>query len=570
MKPLSFFLLSCLISVGALAQVELEPWGNINGIRVAGQLIPFGTSIRVGSVSTAKERQHPHYFRRGGVRGVDTRIDSVLLHVVVRGARVTVSYRATAAEHVDGIYFLIHYLGDSVWCGTHRLRADTAITVHRGDLSAGDSASVTLNFRVSGKPDRTPVHLVLGPPGERTFDGFGGNFRIQNLKLDPEVIDYNLQNLRVAWGRVEMPWRFWQPVLSASPQDTAPQVVRAMQMAQRLGQKGIPLILSAWFPPDWAIIGPFKGRPGTDGVWGNPLDTAHMADIYKSIADYVEFLKVHYGTEIRFFSFNESDLGINVRMTGEEHEAFIKGMGAYFASRRLKTRVLLGDNSDATTYSFTYPTLEDTGALRYAGAVSFHSWRGFDSATLRHWRDIADRAKLPLLVAEGSIDAAAWGYPDIFLEPSYAIREIGLYIRLLAICRPISILQWQLTSDYSLLTGGGIFGDTGKLRPTQRFWNMAQLASTPPGLHFLDISADRPNISCAALGEGSDLVVHIVNDGAARDAILSGIPDGINELSIWVTDQHGHGEQYAATVLHGAARVHLLAESYVTLRSHGY
>ena len=31
--------------------------------------------------------------------------------------------------------------------------------------------------------------------------------------------------------------------------------------------------------------------------------------------------------------------------------------------------------------------------------------------------------------------------------------------RMMAIAQPLSILQWQLTADYSLLAGGGIFGD---------------------------------------------------------------------------------------------------------------
>ena len=126
-----------------------------------------------------------------------------------------------------------------------------------------------------------------------------------------------------------------------------------------------------------------------------------------------------------------------------------------------------------------YPALNDPATYPYIGAVSFHSWRGWDTATLQKWADAAAQLHLPLLVGEGSIDAAAWAYPAIFLEQTYALKEISLYTRLLAICQPESILQWQLTSDYSPLAGGGIFGDTSALHPTQRFWNLKQLASTP-------------------------------------------------------------------------------------------
>ncbi len=67
-------------------------------------------------------------------------------------------------------------------------------------------------------------------------------------------------------------------------------------------------------------------------------------------------------------------------------------------------------------------------------------------------------------------DSNAHQYPQIFLEPSFALHEIELYERILAIAQPKSILHWQLTSDYSLLAGGGVYGDNGPLRPTQRFW----------------------------------------------------------------------------------------------------
>ena len=115
--------------------------------------------------------------------------------------------------------------------------------------------------------------------------------------------------------------------------------------------------------------------------------------------------------------------------------------------------MLLGDNSDATTFQFIEPALNDSASHRYIGAISFHSWRGWDKATLEKWAHAATQLKKPLTVAEGSIDAQAWGYPQIFLEPMYALNEINLYIRLLSICQPETILQWQLTSDYSLLAG---------------------------------------------------------------------------------------------------------------------
>jgi hypothetical protein len=330
------------------------------------------------------------------------------------------------------------------------------------------------------------------------------------------------------------------------------------------------VILSAWSAPAWAVVGKPKLRPSPDGVWGNPLDSTKTKEIYKSIADYIFYLKEKYGVEISLFSFNESDLGINIRQTAEEHDKLIKELGAYFVSRGLKTKMLLGDNSDATTYQFIYPALNDPETHPYIGAISFHSWRGWDKETLQKWADAATQLNKPLIVAEGSIDAQAWGYPQIFLEPSYALNEINLYVRLLSICQPESILQWQLTADYSLLAGGGIFGDTSKLRPTQRFWNIKQLSSTPENLQAVPISGDAKDISVAALGDDQKGIyaIHLVNNGASREITIKGIPKKISQFKIFITDKNRDMEEEKnVPVENGEATFTLKQASFTSLFS---
>ncbi len=407
-------------------------------------------------------------------------------------------------------------------------------TIKSGSIVKGEKINAYYTIKISGSIDNSPVELSLDASSlGRTFDGIGGNFRVQNPQVDPAVIDYCLKNLNVAWGRVELPWFNWQPDESVDPikaaesGDINPRVVNAMEMAQKLSKKNIPLIISAWYPPAWAITGEmnFQQQPGEPR--GNPLNPMKMRSIEKSIGDYLIYLKDKYGVEPKLFSFNESDLGINVRQTGEEHALLIKQLGAYFASRGITTKMLLGDNSDATTYGFVEPALDDPGTHQYIGAVSFHSWRGCDNWTLSIWADIAKQLNVPLLVAEGSNDAAAWRYPEIFLEPSYALDEIDLYVRIYSICQAKSILQWQLTSDYSVLSGGNIYGEKGPMKPTQRFFDLKQLGLTPKGSFYLPISGEASNISCVAFGDIKDGIysINIVNNGAARKVTLKGIPD---------------------------------------------
>ena len=196
------------------------------------------------------------------------------------------------------------------------------LAVMTGRTKDGQTADKTFLLKVSGEIDRTPVQISIDPekPG-RQFDGIGGNFRLQNEKLDPQIIDYCLDNLNVRWARVEMPWRSWHPVESINPLESAragkldESVRGAMEMAQKLARRHIPIIVSAWFPPPWAIVGETNFR-NENGIWGNPLNPKKIRSIIKSIGDYFVYLKEAFGVEPALFSFNESDLGINVKNDG--------------------------------------------------------------------------------------------------------------------------------------------------------------------------------------------------------------------------------------------------------------
>src|SRR5271157_2253299 len=118
------------------------------------------------------------------------------------------------------------------------------LAVLTGKTTAGQSGKKSFSFKVTSEIDKNPVEITLDAshPGQM-FDGFGGNFRLQNARTDPPVIDYSLENIRIAWGRVELPWSIWHPDEATDPLAAAragnvnPRVVQAMEMARRLAQK---------------------------------------------------------------------------------------------------------------------------------------------------------------------------------------------------------------------------------------------------------------------------------------------------------------------------------------------
>jgi hypothetical protein len=548
------------ILTNASAQTEVMAWGNLTGIRIDGQLIDFESSIVVVGKNkafihaTGKERQlRPQYIRNGQTQTVTTEMVGIRFTEAVTDlskgkARVTIDLQSDTTLNLDGVYLRIQQpaekKGQSIKAGSKEGTQDIAIV--KGKIKKGQNAHLSIEITASGTIDtETAILNVSASQPGREFLGLGGNFRLQNPLTDPQVIDYCLDSLRVAYGRVEMPWRSWQPEENSHPLEAAlsgkldARVQAAMEMAQRLKKLGMPVIVSAWFPPVWSIDGQPEDYPCRGGVQAFRLDPKKTKRIYKSLTDYLLTLKRCYGVEATAFSFNESDIGIDVLHTPEEHAAFIKGLGSYMASEGLSTKMLLGDNSDASTYEFILPAMRDTETHPYISAVSFHSWRGCDDATLEKWAAASRELNVPLIIGEGSTDAAAWVYPQIFKESTFALYEINLYLRISAICQPQSILQWQLTSDYSILWGAGVYGSEGPLQPTQRYWNLKQLASTPEQAFALPVSSSKKEINTAAFGNiaHGEYVVHAVNNGAARSAVIKGLPAGKAAVKVYVTNQ---------------------------------
>ncbi|MCS7042523.1 MAG: hypothetical protein NZR01_07005 [Bryobacteraceae bacterium] len=268
------------------------------------------------------------------------------------------------------------------------------------------------------------------------------------------------------------------------------------------------------------------------------------------------------------FSFNESGPGIDVRQTAREHAHLVRTLGAHFARHGLAARLLAGDTSDANPVDFISPVLEDPEAARSAGAVTFLSRRGCTKENLARWLDAARRLDVPLLVGEGSTDAAAWRYSCILLELSFALYEIDFNTRILAHAQPASVLQWQLTAGDSLLAGNGIAGEEGPLRPTQRFRNLKQLASLPRRSFHLPVARGHPLVTAAARGgiAGGSHAVLPVNNGAGRKAVIEGFPPEVKEACAWVTDAaRAFGEMPRVPVIHGKAELTLAATSFVTV-----
>ena len=79
-------------------------------------------------------------------------------------------------------------------------------------------------------------------------------------------------------------------------------------------------------------------------------------------------------------------------------------------------------------------------------------------------------------------------------------------------------------------------------------------------------------MSCAALGDDvrGIYALHVVNTGAAKPAVVTGLPRRVRSLRVWTTNARQTMEEGAKVVVRdGSARFTLPSASYVTLAGEG-
>lgn len=428
------------------------------------------------------------------------------------------------------------------------------VYVHRGNMAAGTAGSFDVELAIDGLPDTSSAWLSVDLSGPRfRFDGFGGNYCFQ---IESPVTAYTLEHLDSRWARTEISLIEWD---SPEPDRPGSRLRLEMELMRHLQDKGIPFVASVWRLPER-----FLADRGTKG----PNDSRRRIDpllwdeLLESLGSYMLHARDNYGVEPDLFSFNEPDLGVRILFSDEEHRDAIRRIGAHFEALGLKTRMLLGDVSHPRgTHAYVLKAAEDPEAVRYAGAISFHSWGGAARQQYEAWAELAQRLQLPLLVAELGTDPSAWrgrSYDSYW----YGMEEIRLYQELLLYAKPQGTMYWEFTADYSLVQVNG-----SEIVPTGRFWLTKQLTNlTPPGSEALAVASDHPKVLLSAFAKDGAYAVHVANLSAARNAAITGLPEEIGEWrAILTTEEEGYKELPAFTAASGGIALELPARSLLTL-----
>jgi hypothetical protein len=325
-----------------------------------------------------------------------------------------------------------------------------------------------------------------------------------------------------------------------------------------LQRRAIPYVLSVWSAPERFYTDAYEKPASAPSRAIDPLKWDELLDLMTS---YLQYAKREYGVEPDLFSFNESNIGINIGMTSQANAEAIKRIGLHFQAAGLKTRMLLGDAAGPRdTHKFALEAASDANALPLIGAVGFHSWGGGTPAQYSAWGDLAEWLKLPLLVTEIGVDASAY-HTRAWDSYDYGLKEARMIQELLAYARPQGMLFWQFTDDYALAR---VLSD-GSVKPSARFWMIKQFADLiPSGSEALGASSDQPQVLFTAFRNGDAYSLEILNTGAARAVTVGGIPNA--EWQITETTERAPYQRQPAIRSQGAAlELNVPARSLITL-----
>lgn len=440
-------------------------------------------------------------------------------------------------------------------------------------LKAGESTSLTVTLAATLKPDTTPAALTVDPARVRyQLDGFGGDYC---FGIESPVTQYTLKTLKQAWARTELTATEWEPQ-NDNADPNAPDwqafeardkpgtnLRREFELAKQIQDLGLPYVISIWDLPGWLY---------EDGGTA-PRDTRHRIaadkwpELLELLGTYLQYAKRQYGVEPDLFCFNEANIGVRVFFSPEEHRDALKRIGAFFRAQGLKTRMLLADATGPRgTHTYALPAAADPEAMQYVGAVAFHSWGGGSAADYAAWGDLAERLKLPLLVTELGVDAGAWR-TQAFANYSYAVQEVRMYQELLLHARPQGTMQWEFTSDYSIVKVAKDEQGKEQILPTARYWFVKHFCNlTPYHSQALATTSDNAKVLVTAFRGDAGFTVHVANLGAARSATLTGLPANLTRLQAVRTSAEDSFRKLDDVILaNGTVKLDLAAQSLLTL-----
>ncbi len=210
---------------------------------------------------------------------------------------------------------------------------------------SGTTATINTGLRFTDNSVAAPARLTLDSSQIRyRFQGFGGNYCWDNRS---PIAAYTLKNLKVSWARVAIKLVQWDK----ERDNPGPELRADFEMMRNLQRMGVPFVASVWTLPERFYADAYEKPASAPARVIDPLKWDQLFDL---IVDYLAYAKREYGAEPDLFSFNESNIGINVVMTPEAHAAAIKRIGTRLQGGRFQNQNAAGRCCGSSRYAQIY------------------------------------------------------------------------------------------------------------------------------------------------------------------------------------------------------------------------
>ncbi len=392
---------------------------------------------------------------------------------------------------------------------------------------------------ISLTPTATPVpvwvNITIDQSDKRQTIGQigGGNFIHYfggTTSATEPISEMNIAILQPRFARVSMELQEWEPVNdngNSSSMDPSAfyddQHNRAtFELMKMFKGRGVVLTASIWRVPDWLVENP---QDESSRIIARSL----IPEAVESISAWLLHARDQYGVEVNYVSFNEANLGVTVYLSPEDYVEIIRQGGERFAELGLTTKWLLGDcSSTRGCLDYVKPIWAAVDIHPYIGPLAFHSWDGVNVSdiTLTDLGEWAADQGLDVHCTESGWDAQLWQRPDEFSDWTNARQLAVSYNRVIKMSRATAFYYWEMMgTDYQLNNGHQAY-------PVMKILQQLNDAF-PPGTQIIGTSPNNSTVYWVAGKRPSgDISIHVVSNTVAEKARVTGLPDGIYDLTI--------------------------------------
>jgi O-glycosyl hydrolase len=439
-----------------------------------------------------------------------------------------------------------------------------------GALPSGQTVTATVQATGAGEA-RVPLAEVQVDTARTAyrFDGFGGNYCYGLRGLLARTA---FATLRPAWARVEMRLDelkrpsggdaaadFLRQLAAADAPDS--ELRTTLEFQALLATNRTPCFIALWRAPKW------MHTDGEARQAGNVVKPDEWPRLAAAVGAYLRYARDRYGVEPETFAINEPDNGASIQVPPDVYPMVLRLLEEELRRQGVRTRLALGDvgNPREDARAYLNPALGDPAALQQVSWVSFHSWGGAADDEYAAWAALADRLRLPLVVAEAGVDPD-WQHAPVFRH-DYAMREMAMYFALLTHARPQAVLLWEHSDDYPVLARDA----DGRFATTARWGFQKQwIAYTPRGSLAIGcnvLTGDRLD-ACAFVhgADGAGFTLHLGNRFGTRICRIDKLPPALAALHVVQTTRDLHARAMGdVRPQNGELRIELPAESMTTL-----